>query len=106
MPTLHIEHPITDLDTWLAAFDRLADARAAAGVIGQRIWQPAGDQRYIVLNLDFDTTEHAASFLHFLRTQVWASPGNAPALAGAARTSILNAVPSRPHPAAPNPSAL
>jgi hypothetical protein len=105
MPTLHIEHPITDLDTWLAAFDRFADARAAAGVTDQRIWQPTDDQRYIVLNLDFDTTEQAASFLNFLRTQVWASPGNAPALAGAARTSILEAVPAHSHPASTTPSA-
>lgn len=96
MPTLHIEHPITDLDTWLAGFDRFAAARAAGGVIDQRIWQPADDQRYIVLNLDFDTTEHATSFLHFLQTQVWASPGNAPALTGAPRASILEAVPPRP----------
>ena len=105
MPTLHIEYPIADLDTWLAAFDRFAARRAAAGVIDQRVWQPADDQRYIVLDLDFDTTEQAASFLHFLRTQVWASPGNAPALAGAPRTTFLEAVPSRPHPASTNPSS-
>jgi hypothetical protein len=105
MPTLHIEHPITDLETWHAAFDRFADARAAAGVTHQRIWQPADDQQYIVLDLDFDTSEHAASFLHFLRSRVWATPGNAPALAGAPRTSILEAVPPRPHPASANPSA-
>jgi hypothetical protein len=96
MPTLHIEHPITDLDTWLAAFDRFADARAAAGATDQRIWQPVDDQRYVVLHLDFDTTERATSFLHFLRTQVWATPGNAPALAGVPTTSILEAVPPRP----------
>ena len=105
MPTLHIEHPITDLDTWLAAFDRFADRRAAAGVTDQRVWQPADDQRYIVLNLDFDTTDQATSFLQFLRTEVWASPGNAPALAGTPRTTILEAVPSLLHPASANSSA-
>ena len=93
MPTLHIEHPITDLDTWLAAFDRFADKRAAAGVVDQRVWQPADDRHYIVLDLDFDTTEQAASFLDFLRTQVWAAPNSAPALAGAPRTTILETVP-------------
>jgi hypothetical protein len=99
MPTLHIEHPITDLDTWMAAFDRFADRRAAAGVTGQHIWQPADDRHYIVLDLDFDTTEQAASFLQFLRTQVWTSPDSAPALAGAARTTILEPVPATPQPA-------
>jgi hypothetical protein len=92
VPTLHIEHPITDLDTWLAAFDRFADRRTAAGVTGQRIWQPAGDRHYVVLDLAFGTAEQAASFLHFLQTQVWTSPGNAPALTGAPRTSILDPV--------------
>lgn len=96
MPTLHIEHPITDLATWLAAFDRFADRRAAAGVTAERIWQPAGDRHRIVLDLDFDTADRAASFLRFLETQVWSTSGNAPALAGAPRTTILDAV---PHPA-------
>ena len=94
MPTLHIEHAITDLDTWLAAFDRFADRRAAAGVIDQRIWRPADDQRYIVLDLDFATTGQATSFLQFLQTQVWATPGDAPALAGTPKTTILEAVPA------------
>ena len=42
MATLHIEHPITDFDTWNAAFARFADARRRAGVqlrvrAGQRL---------------------------------------------------------------------
>lgn len=97
MPTLHIEHPISDLETWLAAFDRFADRRVAAGVTAERIWQPAGDRHQIVLDLDFDSADQASSFLHFLKTQVWTTPDNAPALAGAPRTTILDAV---PHPAA------
>jgi hypothetical protein len=96
MPTLHIEHPITDLDTWMATFDRFADRRAAAGVTGQHIWQPTGDQHYIVLNLDFDTTEQAASFLQFLQTQVWSSASSAPGLAGSPKTAILQPVPATP----------
>ena len=97
MPTLHIEHPISDLETWLAAFDRFADRRVAAGVTAERIWQPAGDRHQIVLDLDFGSADQASSFLHFLKTQVWTTPDNAPALAGAPRTTILAAV---PHPAA------
>jgi len=97
VPTLHIEHPISDLETWLAAFDRFADRRVAAGVTAERIWQPAGDRHQIVLDLDFDSADQASSFLHFLKTQVWTTPDNAPALAGAPRTTILDAV---PHPAA------
>jgi hypothetical protein len=98
MPTLHIEHPITDLATWMAAFDRFADRRAAGGVTGQHVWQPTDDPHYIVLNLDFDTVEQALSFLAFLQTQVWACSGSAPALAGAPRTAVLQAVPPTPLP--------
>ena len=89
MPTLHIEHPITDFATWRAAFDRFAEQRRAAGVTDHRVWRPVDDQRYVVVDLDFATTDQATAFLGFLRTQVWASPQNAPALAGEPRTMIL-----------------
>ena len=58
MPTLRIEHPVTDFDTWRSAFDRFADKRSASGVVAQRIWRPIDDERYVVLDLDFDTPEH------------------------------------------------
>jgi hypothetical protein len=32
MATLHIEHAINDLDTWLGAFGRFTEARRKAGV--------------------------------------------------------------------------
>ncbi|HEY2594530.1 MAG TPA: hypothetical protein VGK33_11575 [Chloroflexota bacterium] len=94
MPTLHIEHPITDYDTWRAAFDGLIDARRKAGVVSGRVARPVDDPHYIVLGLDFDTTEHATAFLRFLETQVWASAATAPALAGQRRTAILEPEPA------------
>src|SRR5690349_1743314 len=96
MPTLHIEHPITAPETWLAAYDPFADRRAGAGAPAERIWRPARARHRIVLDLDFDTADQASSFLHFLTTQVWATPDNAPALGGTPRTTMLDAV---PHPA-------
>ena len=57
MATLLIEHPITNLDTWLGAFNDFADARKNAGVQGQRVRQPIGDPCYIVVELDFDDPE-------------------------------------------------
>jgi hypothetical protein len=92
MPTLHIEHPITDYDTWKAAFDRFAEARRRAGVRGHRLQQPLDDPRYIVVDLDFATVEEAAAFLQFLQTRVWASPETAPALAGTPQTRLLRSV--------------
>ena len=91
MPTLHIEHPITDFATWRAAFDRFAEARRAAGVRGHRLQQPVDDPRYVVIELDFDTVAQAAGFLQFLETKVWSVPANSPALAGSPQAKILTA---------------
>jgi hypothetical protein len=91
MTTLHIEHPITDLTAWLAAFDRFAEARAKAGVQAQRIQHPIDDPKYIIIDLDFTTTEEAQRFLAFLNNMVWSSTDNAPALAGAPQTRLQQA---------------
>ena len=89
MTTLHIEHPITDFDGWVAAFEGFADARQRAGVRAHRIQRPVDDPNYVVIDLDFDTVSQAEQFLAFLRTRVWASPATAPALAGEPQTRIL-----------------
>ena len=89
MPTLHIEHPISDLGTWLGAFDQFADARRQAGVTAQRIHQPVDDDQYIVVQLDFDTVEAAQRFKGFLESVVWKSEDLSPALAGTPRARIL-----------------
>jgi hypothetical protein len=89
LTTLHIEHPITDFETWAAAFDRFAAARAQAGVRDHRVQQPIDDPNYVVIDLDFDSAGQASAFLQFLRTSVWAIPTNAPGLAGVPETMIL-----------------
>ena len=92
MATLHIEHPITDLETWVAAFNRFADARSAAGVRAERVQQPVDDPNYVVVDLDFDTTEEAVGFLGFLENQVWKTPENSPGLAGTPKTMIVEPI--------------
>jgi hypothetical protein len=89
MPTLHIEHPITDFDTWRSAFARFGEARHRAGVREQRVQRPVGDPNYVVIDLDFGTRADAEAFLRFLKTQIWGIPENAPALAGGPHTMIL-----------------
>jgi hypothetical protein len=89
MVTLHIEHPVTDFDAWKAAFDGFAAQRESAGVQGHRILRPAGDASYVVVELDFLTRHDAEQFLRFLQTNVWASTGSAPALAGSPQIRIL-----------------
>lgn len=89
MATLHIQHPITDFDTWESAFDRFADARRNAGVRAHRVQRPVDDPRFVVVDLDFDSTDEAQAFLSFLSTRVWASPETSPGLAGTPETMIL-----------------
>ena len=91
MPTLHIEHSIVDFDIWKAAFQRFAEIRTRSGVRRQRVLRPVDDPGYVVIDLDFDTVDEATRFLTFLRTHVWSSPQNSPALAGAVHTRILEA---------------
>jgi hypothetical protein len=92
MTTLHIEHEITDLPTWLGAFNQFADARREAGVTAQRVSQPVDDESYIVVQLDFADLEAAQRFKGFLETVIWKNPEASPALAGTPRARILRSV--------------
>jgi hypothetical protein len=94
MPTLHIEHAIVDFDLWRAAFDRFAEVRKQSGVLGHRIQRPIDDPAFVVIDLDFETTEKAEAFAEFLREKVWASHENAPALLGTPQARILEPVPT------------
>jgi hypothetical protein len=89
MATLHIEHPITDLATWLSAFARFEEARANAGVRSQTVHHPADDEKYIYVRLEFDNVEQAEAFKRFLETRVWTSPDASPGLGGTPRARVL-----------------
>ncbi|MFF3324712.1 hypothetical protein [Streptomyces sp. NPDC002889] len=95
MATLHIEHAITDLDSWKAAFDQFADFRRHAGVRGYRILQPLDDPQYIVVDLEFDTAAAAENFRDALVEKIWPSREAAPALVGTPQTMILEVVEER-----------
>lgn len=92
MASLHIEHAITDIETWTTAFGRFADLRRGAGVRAQRVHRPVDDDFYVLVDLDFDTTQEAAAMLQFLRDKVWASPAESPALAGTVTARVLESV--------------
>ena len=94
MPTLHIEHAITDLNTWLGAFGSFADARKNAGVVTERLRQPVDDERYIVVDLEFATVEAAGAFKGFLEEVVWQSRDLSPGLDGVPIARILHDVPA------------
>lgn len=92
MPTLHIEHPISDIGAWFGAFNQFAEARRQAGVTAQRIHQPIDDDQYIVVQLDFGTMDAAERFKGFLESVVWRSEELSPALAGTPRARLLREV--------------
>lgn len=95
MPALHIEHPISDLGTWLSAFNRFADARRDAGVTAERVHQPVGDENYIFVQLDFPTVDAAERFKAFLESVVWQSQDLSPGLAGTPHARVLREVDPR-----------
>jgi hypothetical protein len=92
VPTLHIEHAITDLEIWLGAFGRFADARKSAGVVTQRVRQPVDDAQYIFVDLEFETVQAAEAFKGFLETVVWQSADLSPGLGGVPIARVLEDV--------------
>ena len=95
MPTLLIEHAISDYDTWRDAFDRFATRRREGGVVQERILQPVDDQHYVLVDLEFATLEAAEDFQRFLETEVWSSSTNSPALVGTPRARIAETATGR-----------
>ncbi|MFF8828186.1 hypothetical protein [Streptomyces sp. NPDC015131] len=92
MPTLRIEHEITDYEVWKNAFDRFGDFRRQGGVLRYRVQRPLDDARRIVIDLDFETADRAETFLDALRTKVWSSREAAPALVGTPTAVIVDLV--------------
>ena len=92
MPSLHIEHPVTDLRTWTSAFAAFTEIRRRAGVKAETVRCPEADETFVVIDLEFDTTDQAHAFLHFLETQVWAVPEISPALAGTPEARVLESI--------------
>ena len=93
MASLHIEHSITDLKTWTSAFEAFAETRRRAGVRAETVRCAEGDETSVVIDLEFDSTDQAYAFQHFLKTQVWAVPANSPALTGSPESKVLETVP-------------
>ena len=97
MPTLRIEHSISDFDTWHDAFARFAARRKEGGVRRERIMQPVDDPCYVFVDLEFATLEAAQRFQQFLETQVWSNRANSPALKGSPRSRIADRAPVSLH---------
>lgn len=67
MLTVQIEHPVPDYDGWKAAFDRDPAGREASGVRRYRVSRPVDDERYVIIELDFDAQPTAEAFVAKMR---------------------------------------
>jgi hypothetical protein len=92
MYVLQIEHPVRDFGTWKGAFDRFSGKRQESGVRRHQVLRPTEDPNYVVIDLEFDSSSEAESFLGWLRREVWSSREAAPALMGEPQTRIVEAV--------------
>jgi hypothetical protein len=92
MPVLHIEYEISDLETWLNAFEKLAPAREAAGVTHTDVYQPTEDPNYIVIHLRFENADAATSYRDFLIERIWSSQDASPAVVGVPVARVLTEV--------------
>jgi hypothetical protein len=92
MATLRIDLEVKDYDLWRTAFGKDAGGRGRHGAQRHRIFQTAGDEHRVSLDIDFPTVQEAEQFLTVLRDQVWPSPDKAPAKIGAPTARIIELV--------------
>jgi hypothetical protein len=91
MPTLQVEHAITDFDVWQQAFAADPVRRQESGVKRYRVFRPLDDPRYVRVDLEFDSVPEAEAFGTALE-ELWRSGRAAPALSGSGRTRIVEEV--------------
>jgi hypothetical protein len=91
MPVLQLEHGIKDFAMWKAAFDRDPIDRRGLGVQRHRVFRPVDDANYVMVELEFETTDQAEACRAALG-ELWKSSAAAPALKGDPQTRIVEAV--------------
>ena len=77
MIVLHIEHPVPDYEAWKQAFDADPSGREKSGVRRYRILRAMDDPNYVMIDLEFDTTDGAEALLSSLRRDLGSGPGHA-----------------------------
>lgn len=70
MYMLRIEHSISDFAEWKRAFDSDPVGRERSGVRRYRVLRPVDDEKYVMIDLEFDTVEQAQALLTAVRA-VW-----------------------------------
>ncbi len=91
MFTLHIEHTVPDYDAWKRAFDSDPLDRRASHVRSFRVMRPVDDPDFVMIDLDFDSSESAERLRAALQ-ELWKGPAGA--LARDPRSRLLETVES------------
>lgn len=81
MAILQIQHAVRDFDRWKQAFDSDPVGRQQGGVRRYRILRAADDPNFVVIELEFDTTDEADAFAEKLR-ELWGRVGDELGLSG------------------------
>ena len=64
---VQIEHPVPNFDAWKKAFDSDPVGRERSGVRRYQILRPIDDPNYVMIDLEFDSSNEAESCLAALR---------------------------------------
>lgn len=70
MHVLQIEHPVPDFDAWKRAFDSDPVHREQSGVRRYRVMRPVDNERYAIVDLEFDSESQAQAMQRALR-ELW-----------------------------------
>ena len=70
MHLLRIEHAVKNFEDWQNAFDSDPVGRQKSGVRGYRVMRPVDDEKYVIVDLEFDDRSRAESMLTDLR-KLW-----------------------------------
>ncbi|MDZ4707486.1 MAG: hypothetical protein SH818_03710 [Saprospiraceae bacterium] len=70
MVVLQIEHKVASYEGWKQAFENDPIDRKKSGVCRYRIYRPANDPNYVIVDLEFETMEAAENSLAKLR-KLW-----------------------------------
>lgn len=76
MPTVRIEHAVSNFEQWKRAFDNDPADRKGSGVRRYQILRPRDDPDYVMIDLEFDSVDQAEAFLRTMQ-RIWAGPGKA-----------------------------
>lgn len=92
MPIVQIEHEVRDFEAWKIAFDNGPANRKEAGVLRYRILRPVDDPHYVMVEVEFESTEEARAFIDAMQ-DVW--DGLAYKSAASPRARIVDALETR-----------